>query len=640
MTTDDDLIVTAEDFPATTVDLIGGKAAGIGSLVAAAVPVPPGFCLTTAAHRATWPAVESRLRAAVATLRAAGTRRFAVRSSHVAEDAAAAGAPGLYHSEVGLMSDDEILAAVRRVWASAEAPAAVEYQRRLGGAAQQSGMAVLIQAAPGAVVGGVIYTMLPGTADPSALLIEYAAGAPGNVIDNRILPHRLVVSKGCPHPDRPANLLTTEQVGRLVEWSLCVETRLDAPVDLEWLLDADGRLWMLQARQLPYPRVDPGGPYTAEAAGTTLRSDKLAPFRLRAVAEVQPADARLILPGAFAAYRACGGVVPPPVREACERVFQHYRDRGPVSIRSAYWSARDVGDMLPQSAMLDTTEDCLAHLEAYWRYLLDSGRVDYTTEVALLVGNWITPMASVIANAPGDHSAPVLLSALYGLLGGLETCTHDVYRVDPQNLMIVDSNTPHKQLAVFAPQRGPEPVPPQLRDRSVLSGDEVRAAARAAAAIAAKAGPVRIELLVRDGTESADRRIVTWQITPLSSTVDVRYFMVRVRGTVADQRDATEAMPVVSGVLTPLREPRDVEGLVALPDEAIVAIDFQRFELRDPELAATLAAALRDAARPVVLKGSLLSHFAALLREYSVTVYPVNDLPLAEVGTPIDVVPA
>jgi len=86
----------------------------------------------------------------------------------------------------------------------------------------------------------------------------------------------------------------------------------------------------------------------------------------------------------------------------------------------------------------------------------------------------------------------------------------------------------------------------------------------------------------------------------------------------------------------PLRDPAEADDLDASGD-AIVAIDFERFELRDPALAATLAATLRDLGRPVVLKGSLLSHFAALLREYGVAVHPVNDLPAMAPGTPVDV---
>ncbi|HET8684767.1 MAG TPA: PEP/pyruvate-binding domain-containing protein [Micromonosporaceae bacterium] len=270
----------SQEFESTAVELIGGKAAGLGVLVAASVPVPAGFCLTTAAYQAahTRPGeVDHEIRAAVAGLRALGARSFAVRSSHVSEDRAGTGSPGVYHSMVGLAGDEEILAAVRQAWASAGTPAADDYRQRRGVDHRSPSMAVLVQAAPTAAAGGVIYTILPGDGDPSALLIEYAAGPPVNVIDNLAPPHRCVISKRHPGTARPdPALLTTEQLQTLVSWSLAAERCIDAPLDLEWLLDPGGRLWMLQARRLPYPAVDPSGPYTAEAAGTTLRSDKLA----------------------------------------------------------------------------------------------------------------------------------------------------------------------------------------------------------------------------------------------------------------------------------------------------------------------------------------------------------------------------
>jgi hypothetical protein len=618
-------VVTAAELSAAPVTTIGGKAAGLGMLLAASIPVPTGFCITTAAHTAaqTEPsAVADAIRVAVAQLRRAGIARFAVRSSHPDEDTADTGAPGIYHSEVGASTDAEVLAAVHRVWESAAEPAAADY-RRSRGIHNGAPMAVLVQQAPEAAAGGVIYTMLPQDSDPSAVLIEYAQGHPSNVTDNVVMPHRCVVSKRRPSVAVPGStVLTTEQAQTLVTWALVAERHVDAPLDLEWLLDPDGRLWVLQARRLPYPSAGSLPPYTAVAAGNSLRSEKLAPFRL-AKADVPTIEAHLILPSAF---RADGEA---SVRDACAEVFRHYVARGPVSIRSAYWSARESSDMLPQSPQLRSVEDCLAYLESYWESVRGGGRVDYSTEVASLVSNWLLPRASVIATVPGGGQ-PIVIAAIYGLMEGLETCSHDVFVVDANSLEVRSARIPPKPFAVLPGHSQPQELPTELRDRPVLTDDEVRAITGVAGAVAAAAGPARIEFLVRTPDAITDRPIITWQITSLAPYADISYYAV-----VASD----EQHPVAEGRYVPLQSLDDIEGLAFAEEPRIAAINFERFKLRDPRLAAELAARLRDSGHRVALKGSVLSHFAALLREYGVTVFPVNELPSLPAGTPVCLIP-
>lgn len=624
----DKWIVSAADFSVTPVELIGGKAVGLGALIAASVPVPPAFCVTTMARQAadTQPsAVDNQIRLAVAELRAAGATRFAVRSSHPSEDTGEAISPGVYRSEIGPAGDEEILDAVRRVWASASTPAAVDYRRSRDVTTVGPMMAVIVQEAPVASVGGVVYTYLPDDGDPRALLIEYADGAPANVLDNRTAPYRCVVAKRERSPLVPgSHLLTTEQVETLVSYSLRMERQFDAPVDLEWLLTEAGDVWMIQARRLRYPALSPAGPYVEEATETTLHSDKLTPYRLAASLDLRTIDARVILPMAFAAFVNAGGVTPEPVLAACCDVFQRYVERGPVSLRSVYWSALDSGNMLPQSPMLPTVERCVEHLESYWRYVLNRRRSDYTAEVALLVSNWTVPQASVIATMVNDHT--VVLGALYGMLEGLETCAHDTYQVELDTWTVQRASTPYKARAVLTAGYAPQPVVPhELRHQAVLTDDEIQAVARDVARIAAHAGEVRVEFLVLEGSGPAAPRVVTWQVTQQSHTPRLRYFAVRPAvGT--PPTTGREQGVVASGVLMPVRKPEDIGGVAGAAEGSIIAVDFGRFEMRDPEQAATLAAALRDAGRPVILKGSMLSHFAALLREYGVGIYPVNEL--------------
>ncbi|MBV2154744.1 PEP/pyruvate-binding domain-containing protein [Kitasatospora sp. SUK 42] len=625
----------SEEFAALPATAIGGKAKGLGTLIAAGLPVPEAFCVTVEAHRAALAGagqdVDGEIRRALAVLRERGADSFAVRSSYLSEDTAEALSPGVYLSEVGLGEDEEVLAAVRRVWRSAGSAAAVDYRRTMGLAGGADAMAVIVQRAVPARAGGVVYTLPPG-GDPATVLVEYAAGAPGNVIDNLAPPLRSVLGKREQSvPEVGDGPVSGAQLRTLAGWAARLERELDGPLDLEWLLDGAGELQLLQARRLPYPVVAAEPPYVAPAAGTALRSDKLAPFRLRGRVELNTIEADLVLPSAFAAYRDSGAVP-----EECREVFARYAARGPVSVRSVYWSALGSGDMLPQSALLTSVADCVAHLERYWRYVLEHGKADYSAEVALLVANWTDLRASVIATA--GAGGPVEIGALFGQLEGLETCAHDRYTVALPELRTERADVPHKPLAVTVPRRPPQPLPEELRDRRVLDEEEVREAAAMTARLAERLGPVRVELLVLNGASAAAERVVAWQVTELRETAGLRYFHLRGAGAGGGTGGAGREA-VASGRLTVLGAPEDV-GALDGGGRRVVAVDFERFDLRDPQLATAIARALRAAGHPVLLKGSILSHFAALLREYGVAVYPVNSVPagLGD-GDRVDVLP-
>src|SRR5262245_52157693 len=87
-------------------DAVGGKALSLGLLTSAGLPVPPGFCLTTAAHRrlrgrslASDPALADAVHHAY---RALGGGFVAVRSSATAEDGADASFAGQQETILGV----------------------------------------------------------------------------------------------------------------------------------------------------------------------------------------------------------------------------------------------------------------------------------------------------------------------------------------------------------------------------------------------------------------------------------------------------------------------------------------------------------------------------------------------------------
>jgi pyruvate,water dikinase len=138
----------------------GGKAAQLAAALGNGLPVPGGVALDWRATRA----VATQDPAAHEAVRSAdlGPGPWAVRSSAIGEDSAAASFAGAHLTVLGLVGADTVLDAVRRVHESATEPAALAYRDRLG-LDEVPRMAVVIQAMVGAEVAGVLFTRNPVT---------------------------------------------------------------------------------------------------------------------------------------------------------------------------------------------------------------------------------------------------------------------------------------------------------------------------------------------------------------------------------------------------------------------------------------------------------------------------------------------
>src|SRR5215213_8235780 len=102
-------------------DAVGGKGLSLGLLASAGLPVPPGFCLTTAAHRrlrgqalSSDPDLVAALDRACADLGGP----VAVRSSATAEDGAVTSFAGQQETILGVAGEADLRAAVERCWRS------------------------------------------------------------------------------------------------------------------------------------------------------------------------------------------------------------------------------------------------------------------------------------------------------------------------------------------------------------------------------------------------------------------------------------------------------------------------------------------------------------------------------------------
>jgi len=192
----------------------GGKGANLGELIAAGLPVPPGFCVTTAAYwhtvaatglaveidsalhdvRPDDPASAERAAARIAVLfqelqlpedlgeeilrayRTLGMPPVAVRSSATAEDLPGASFAGQHATSLNVRGADELLDAVRHCWASLWSARAIAYRERRGLRHDRIAIAVVVQRLIAAEVSGVLFTANPVNGARDEIIVNAALG--------------------------------------------------------------------------------------------------------------------------------------------------------------------------------------------------------------------------------------------------------------------------------------------------------------------------------------------------------------------------------------------------------------------------------------------------------------------------------
>ena len=213
----------------------GGKGANMGEMVAAGLPVPPGFVVLRDSYLASMAAagVTDELNAAhrEAMLHALDTDHFdemcakmkalvlqagmaadvrdrivdsyrrmgpdcyvAVRSSATGEDGADASFAGMNETYTNIRGESELIEAVQNCWASLFGPRVVSYRASRGFTADPA-MAVVVQLMIASERSGVAFTADPTTDATDRVVVEGAFGQGEVVVSGSVEPDTYVVSK-------------------------------------------------------------------------------------------------------------------------------------------------------------------------------------------------------------------------------------------------------------------------------------------------------------------------------------------------------------------------------------------------------------------------------------------------------------
>jgi pyruvate, water dikinase len=257
------------ELQASDAERFGGKSASLGELLHAGIPVPPGFAISTEASEELTDPLYHDIVARYAGL--GDDVAVAVRSSALGEDSTEATFAGQQDTYLWVRGVNAVCEAVRRCWASLYNPEAVAYRERFH--IDNPAMGVTVQLMVDAAVSGVMFTCNPVSGDRSMVAVNASWGLGLAVVGGEVTPDDYLVSKitgevvrqtisdkaieyvaGDDGPIRVdvaperRSQPCLEDVDELLAMGRRIETHFGAPQDVEWAIDRDGTLFVLQSR--------------------------------------------------------------------------------------------------------------------------------------------------------------------------------------------------------------------------------------------------------------------------------------------------------------------------------------------------------------------------------------------------------
>jgi pyruvate,water dikinase len=300
-------VLDLSDIQAEHAWLVGGKMANLGEIRnVIGLPTPPGFAVTAEAYQSMvrahgflpdeagnlpgsgedQPAEErmtipetielSILDAYDRLSHSLGTPpAVAVRSSAIGEDTAYS-FTGQFLTLLNVKREG-LIEAYRKVLESLFSAEAVHYRHMHKLAASTMPVGFLVMA--DAVSSGVVYTADPSRPEARVILVHVVKGLGPSLVDGRTSPETITVERDpdlhiglrtaslqtsmvvtapdggvrdepLPRDSASAPSLSDEEVLSLARMAVAVHEHFGGPQDIEWAMDADRRLWLLQSRPL------------------------------------------------------------------------------------------------------------------------------------------------------------------------------------------------------------------------------------------------------------------------------------------------------------------------------------------------------------------------------------------------------
>jgi pyruvate,water dikinase len=228
-----------DDLRKDDVPTVGGKNANLGEMIAAGIPVPPGFAITAQAYQKfieatgtadkiykilggidlkdpsqgqdasdkirklieSTPIPDDMKNEIIQSYKELSKRveaaevSVAVRSSATAEDLPDASFAGQQETYLNVKGTEDLLDKVRKCWSSLFTPRAIFYRVEKGFKQESVLISVAVQKMVNAKSAGVLFTLHPATGDTTKIVIEANWGLGESVVSGTVTPDQFVVDK-------------------------------------------------------------------------------------------------------------------------------------------------------------------------------------------------------------------------------------------------------------------------------------------------------------------------------------------------------------------------------------------------------------------------------------------------------------
>ena len=200
----------------------------------------------------------------------------AVRSSATAEDLPDASFAGQQDTYLNVTGRDMVIRKVKECYASTFTDRAVYYRAKKNFDHENVALSAAVQMMADSKVAGVMFTVNIANGDDKSIMIEGSWGLGEYVVQGTVTPDNFIINKEdltiasrhinekaielvrkpggdveerkVPEDLAKAQALTDEQVVQLATYAKAIEKHYGCYMDMEWAVDHQNRVWILQAR--------------------------------------------------------------------------------------------------------------------------------------------------------------------------------------------------------------------------------------------------------------------------------------------------------------------------------------------------------------------------------------------------------
>lgn len=230
----------------STANLWGGKARNLFKMNSLDLNIPNGFVIEENSYD------NSELKKAIQLI---GGYPVAVRSSGDFEDMANASFAGLYETILNVANEEQLDIAIKKCFESSKSERVADYFKNKNLDIQSNQMRVFVQKMITPKFSGVIFSIDPIEGKEEIQIIETVQGLGERLVSGTITPSHYQINyqtkkiiKSIIGVDKVE--LSSDLLNEISNIALKIQAFFKCPQDIEWCIDHENKIWILQARPI------------------------------------------------------------------------------------------------------------------------------------------------------------------------------------------------------------------------------------------------------------------------------------------------------------------------------------------------------------------------------------------------------